>query len=98
MAISASGWSLTASTGSDSAAGAARTAAEGGGPPAGGPFGLGQAAASAASVTVQITPSPSVCLILLAIGLAVFGSLVAGAIGSLRAARLRPAAALRTVE
>ena len=98
VAISASGWSLTASTGSDSAAGAARTAAEGGGPPAGGPFGLGQAAASAASETVQITTSPSVGLILLAIGLAVLGGLVAGAIGSLRAARLRPAAALRTVE
>lgn len=98
VAISASGWSLTASTGSDSAAGAARTAAEGGGPPAGGPFGLGQAAASAASETVQITTSPSAGLILLAIGLAVLGGLVAGAIGSLRAARLRPAAALRTVE
>lgn len=101
VAISASGWSLTASTG-DSATGAATDAAAqgGAGPPGGGggPFGLGQAATSAASETVQITTSPSVGLILLAIGLAVLGGLIAGAIGSLRAARLRPAAALRTVE
>jgi putative ABC transport system permease protein len=33
-----------------------------------------------------------------AIGLAVLGGLVAGAVGGFRAARLRPAAALRTVE
>lgn len=101
VAISASGWSLTASTG-DSATGAATNAAAqgGAGPPGGGggPFGLGQAATSAASETVQITTSPSAGLILLAIGLAVLGGLIAGAIGSLRAARLRPAAALRTVE
>jgi ABC-type lipoprotein release transport system permease subunit len=37
-------------------------------------------------------------MILLAIGLAVIGGLIAGAIGGMRAARLRPAEALRSVE
>ena len=47
---------------------------------------------------MKITTSPSLRLILLAIGLAVLGGLIAGAIGGLRAARMRPAAALRTIE
>ena len=100
LAINASGWTLTASV-ADTAATAAQAAggpAGGGGPPPGGGFGLGQAAVTSGSEVVDISTSPSVGLILLAIGLAVLGGLIAGAIGSLRAARLRPAAALRTVE
>ena len=64
----------------------------------GGGFGLGQAAITSGSEVVDISTSPSVGLILLAIGLAVLGGLIAGAVGGLRAARLRPADALRTVE
>jgi putative ABC transport system permease protein len=37
-------------------------------------------------------------LLVLAIGLAIVGGLVAGAAGGLRAARLRPAEALRSAE
>ena len=47
---------------------------------------------------MKIATTPNVGLVLLAIGLAVAGGVVAGAVGGLRAARLRPAAALRTVE
>jgi putative ABC transport system permease protein len=98
LAINASGWSLSASV-ADPTATAANAAGGGqGGPPGGGAFGLGQAAVTSGSEVVDITTSPSIGLILLAIGLAVLGGLIAGAIGSLRAARLRPAAALRTVE
>ena len=97
VAINASGWTLTASV-ADTAANAARAAGGPGGRPPGGGFGLGQAAITSGSEVVNITTSPSVGLILLAVGLAALGGLIAGAIGSLRAARLRPAAALRTVE
>jgi putative ABC transport system permease protein len=78
--------------------GAAATAAAGsgttGGAPAGGFGGGGQAAATTdvvlhAPVTVEV--------ILLAIGLAVLGGLLAGALGGWRASRLRPAEALRSV-
>ena len=93
LAINAGGWTLQASV-SDTAT--AATGAVGGRP--GGPFGLGQAAITTGSEAVEISTSPSFGLILLAIGLAVLGGLIAGAFGSLRAARLRPAAALRTVE
>jgi ABC-type lipoprotein release transport system permease subunit len=94
LAINASGWSLTASVADP----AANAVAGAGGGPRGGPFGLGQAAITSGSEVVDITTSPSIGLILLAVGLAVLGGLIAGAVGSLRAARLRPAAALRTVE
>jgi putative ABC transport system permease protein len=95
LAINASGWTLEASV-TDTAGDAAQAAA--GGPSGGGPFGLGQAAVTTGSEIVEISTTPSFSLILLAIGLAVLGGLIAGAAGSLRAARLRPAAALRTVE
>jgi putative ABC transport system permease protein len=65
-----------------------------GGAPAGGFGGGGRAAATTdvvlhAPVTVEV--------ILLAIGLAVLGGLLAGALGGWRASRLRPAEALRSV-
>ncbi|MFL0410496.1 ABC transporter permease [Microbacterium paludicola] len=65
----------------------------GGMPGGGGP--IGQAAQAAADITLNAPVSLTV--ILLAVGLAVAGGLVAGAIGGWRAARLSPAEALRSV-
>ncbi|MEW6583109.1 MAG: ABC transporter permease [Actinomycetota bacterium] len=93
LAIDASGWTLQASVAADTAS----AAAPAGGPPVGA-FGLGRAAITTGSETVDIATSPSFAMVLAAVGLAVLGGLVAGAAGSLRAARLRPAVALRTVE
>ena len=92
--INAAGWTLKASVAaSDTAANANAP-----GPPGGGGFGFGQTAVTAGDELVKISTSPSVGIILAAVGLAALGGLIAGAVGSLRAARLRPAAALRTVE
>ncbi len=91
-AINAVGWTLKATVaGTSSPAGA-------GSPGAGGPFGLGQTHVTSGSTIVKLTTSADARLILVAVALAVAGGLVAGAFGSLRAARLRPAVALRTVE
>ena len=62
-----------------------------------GPFGQG-AVTSPGSTLVTLGAPLSIGLIALAVGLAIAGGLVAGAVGGLRAARLHPAAALRTVE
>ena len=59
-------------------------------------FGQGEVAAS--TTTVSLTAPIDLPLILLAVGLAVLGGLIAGAVGGLRAARLQPADALRHVE
>lgn len=93
--INAAGWTLKASV---AAPDTSQNAAGLPGPPGGGGFGLGQVAVTAGEELVRISTSPSVGIILAAVGLAALGGLVAGAVGSLRAARLRPAAALRTVE
>jgi putative ABC transport system permease protein len=66
------------------------------GPPGAGPF--GQGAVETGSSTVTLDAPVDFGLLLLAIGLAVLGGLVAGAVGGTRAARLRPAEALRSVE
>jgi ABC-type antimicrobial peptide transport system permease subunit len=66
------------------------------GPPGGGPF--GQGAVDSTSQSVSLGAPVDLQMILLAIGLAVIGGLIAGAIGGMRAARLRPAEALRSVE
>lgn len=94
-AINAVGWTLKATV---AGASQASNAAPGGFP--GGGFGLGRASSSvtSGSTLVKITTSPDLQLIALAIGLAVLGGLVAGAVGGMRAARMRPAAALRTIE
>ncbi len=66
--------------------------------PAGGPsglFGLGQVAASTVGQAVPLEAPVDPALLAFAVGLAVFGGLLAGTAGALRAARLRPAAALR---
>ncbi|PYY50163.1 ABC transporter permease [Curtobacterium sp. MCBD17_023] len=76
------------------AASAAAGSSTSGGAPAGGFGGGGQ---SAATTDVVLHAPVTVEVILLAIGLAVLGGLLAGAIGGWRASRLRPAEALRSV-
>jgi len=58
------------------------------------------AAAEAAGATTEVVLGAPVDpgLVLLAVGLAALGGLIAGAAGAARAARLRPAEALRSVE
>jgi putative ABC transport system permease protein len=72
------------------------SAASEGGLRFGGPFGQGAVESSATEVVLDAPVS--ITLILGAVGLAVLGGLVAGAVGSLRAARLRPADALRHID
>jgi putative ABC transport system permease protein len=55
------------------------------------------AANSASSVTVHLRAPVTITAIILAVGLAVLGGLIAGGFGGWRAARLRPAAALSKV-
>src|SRR5712691_10001319 len=61
-----------------------------------GPF--GQGAVNAGSTAVKLDAPVSVGLIVLAVGLALVGGLVSGGDGGLRAARLRPADALRHID
>ncbi|MBM2824093.1 MAG: rane protein, partial [Thermoleophilia bacterium] len=61
-----------------------------------GPF--GQGAVEQAATEVSLDAPVSVTLILGAVALALLGGLIAGAVGSLRAARLRPADALRHID
>jgi ABC-type antimicrobial peptide transport system permease subunit len=61
-----------------------------------GPF--GQGAVESNSTEVALGAPVSIALIAAAVGLALLGGLVAGAVGSLRAARLRPADALRHID
>jgi ABC-type antimicrobial peptide transport system permease subunit len=82
-AIGAFGPSLTASSSS------------GGG---GGAFGLGALSARSVSGKVPLTAPIAVEILLIGFALALAGGLLAGAAGAFRAARLRPADALRTVE
>jgi ABC-type antimicrobial peptide transport system permease subunit len=86
--IGALGISLDASVAAEQAGGF--------GPPGGGPF--GQGSVETGSNTVTLDAPVDLGLLLLAIGLAVVGGLIAGAVGGGRAARLRPAEALRSVE
>jgi ABC-type antimicrobial peptide transport system permease subunit len=60
-------------------------------------FGLGQVAKTTTHA-VSLTAPVDVAIVLAGFGLAVLGGLLAGAAGALRAARLRPADALRAVE
>jgi ABC-type antimicrobial peptide transport system permease subunit len=61
-----------------------------------GPFGQGAVETSATEVALDAPISPTI--VLWAVGLALLGGLVAGAVGSLRASRLRPADALRHID
>jgi ABC-type antimicrobial peptide transport system permease subunit len=85
--LNAAGWTLKATVPAASSSGSS--------------FGLGaiaQSAVTTGSTAVKITAVASVGLVIIAVALALLASLVAGAIASFRAARLRPAAALRTIE
>ena len=67
--------------------------------PQGGPPGMAEAIGAAAqTVTVSLTAPVSPQLVGIAVALALAGALVAGAFGGWRAARLRPADALRRVD
>lgn len=61
-------------------------------------FGLGAATARTVSDTVSLTAPIGVTVLAVGFGLALLGGLIAGTAGALRAARLRPADALRQVE
>lgn len=87
--ISAISPTLSATTGTSFATG-------GGGGPSGGPG--GPPGASAHTIPVHLTAPLQGGTVALAVVLAIVGGLVAGAFGSWRAARLRPADALRRVE
>jgi ABC-type antimicrobial peptide transport system permease subunit len=63
-----------------------------------GPGGFGQGDVASASTTVDVGAPVSIGLAFAAVGLAVLGGLIAGAVGGLRAARLRPADALRHID
>jgi ABC-type lipoprotein release transport system permease subunit len=63
-----------------------------------GPGGFGQGEVASASTTVDVGAPVSLGLAFAAVGLALLGGLIAGTVGGLRAARLRPADALRSVE
>ncbi|WP_120338323.1 ABC transporter permease [Cryobacterium soli] len=76
-------------------AGAAATEAGPMGMPGGGGFGQQAAEAATSDIVLQVPVTLSV--ILIAVGLAVLGGLLAGAIGGWRASRLRPAEALRSI-
>jgi putative ABC transport system permease protein len=88
--------------------GSAGTTTPGGGPmmagpgaadgaTAAGPFGSSISDAAGATTEVVLNAPVTISVIAIAIGLAVLGGLLAGAIGGWRAARLRPAEALRSV-
>lgn len=85
---------LTASATTTQAFGPGGLGGPGGGPMGGG-FGQAQAAAATTDVTLQAPVTGAI--ILIAVGLAVLGGILAGAIGGWRASRLRPAEALRSV-
>jgi len=93
-AIGAVGIELKATV--DAPAAAAGVGGPGG--PSGGPFGLGRSAVTSGSQLIKLHAPVDLTLIALAIGLALLGGLLAGAVGGARAARLRPAEALRSVE
>ena len=58
-------------------------------------FGLGSASSGPTSVDVHLRAPIDLTMLLIAVGLAVLGGILAGTLGAMRAARLRPASALR---
>jgi ABC-type antimicrobial peptide transport system permease subunit len=101
--------SLGTTTGNATPGGAGRFGGGGGGFGGGGNFptggagtgrtgaGFTRAADAASTVAVHLSAPVTITAILLAVGLAVLGGLIAGAFGGWRAARLRPAAALSKI-
>jgi putative ABC transport system permease protein len=106
MAINAAGITLSGATGGSAAPAVADGAAAAGqmpmGPGGAGAFGGGGGrnpiADQTSSVDVVLNAPVSVTIVLLGIALALVGGLVAGVLGGWRAARLRPAAALRSID
>lgn len=88
---------LSGSASAGSGAMRAATDPSGAGMPGGGGFGGGGRALTQAASDVTLNAPLTVGIILLAVGLAVGGGLLAGAIGGWRASRLSPAEALRSV-
>ena len=90
---------LGGSAGTGAMPGGAVMAGPGGGDgaTAAGPFGDRMAEAAGATTEVVLNAPVTISVVAVAIGLAVLGGLLAGAIGGWRAARLRPAEALRSV-
>ena len=76
----------------------AQAATQSTGPGPGAFSAFGQGSVQAGSTAVSLGAPVGVGLILLAVTLAVAGGLVSGAVGGLRAARLRPAEALRHID
>lgn len=87
----------SATTGALPGGGALTAGGAGGGPSAAGPFGDRLADAAGSTTEVVLNAPVTISVIAIAIGLAVLGGLLAGAIGGWRASRLRPAEALRSV-
>jgi putative ABC transport system permease protein len=61
-------------------------------------FGLGAISSRTVSDTVSLTTTATPSMVVIGLGVAILGGLVAGGAGAMRAARLRPADALRQVE
>ena len=100
LSASASSASGPGAGGPGGVPGSAATAAAGtaveGGAATGGGGGFGQQMAQA-TTDIALHAPVTLSIILIAVGLAVLGGLLAGAIGGWRASRLRPAEALRSV-
>ncbi|NEN07905.1 ABC transporter permease [Diaminobutyricibacter tongyongensis] len=86
-----------AATGTGGAGTGAGTGGFGGGGFGGGGFGAAARQAAASTTDIALHAPVTVWIIVIAVGLAVLGGLLAGAFGGWRASRLRPAAALRSV-
>ncbi len=97
--IGALGVTLQASVANAAGGGAGGPGGGPGGPPGGGLIGgFGQGQIVSGSTDVVLGAPVSFGLVVLAISLAILGGLMAGAVGGMRAARLRPADALRTLD
>ena len=94
-ALGVGGAALIGAIGPELEATVAQAAQQGPGP---GPAGFGQGAVEAGSRLVTLDAPVDASLLLLAVGLALLGGLLAGAVGGARAARLRPADALRHID
>jgi ABC-type antimicrobial peptide transport system permease subunit len=94
-ALGIGGAALIGAIGPELEATVAQVAQQGPGPV---PGGFGQGAVEAGSRLVPLDAPVDVSLLLVAVGLALLGGLLAGAVGAARAARLRPADALRHID
>ena len=94
-ALGVGGAALIGAIGPELEASVAQVAQQGPGP---GPAAFGQGAVEAGSRLVTLDAPVDAALLLLAVGLALLGGLLAGAVGGARAARLRPADALRHID